>query len=356
MRIAFRVDASNNIGSGHVMRSLSIADVFKANGHDVVFVMRPQPGDLCDYTHTRGFKVKQLAKPSEWLTPQSATDYNAWLHVSVKSDAEDFLSVAGIFDLVVIDHYGINAHWETIVKSLTSAKLIAIDDLVREHKCDLIIDQTLGRVAAEYHATSSECHVLTGTKYALLKKQFSRLHAFAETKKIDKQHHKILLTMGAIDKPNATLNVLKALSERESAIQTTVLLGNKAPNFDNVSAFCKKHSDWIQHVPFCEDMATLMLDHTIAIGAPGSTSWERACMGLPSILVPLADNQLQICQNLIKEKAAISLSLGEIPTQLNSKLNELLINFESMRLNNLKLCDGKGATRVVEEINRLGWL
>lgn len=356
MKIYFRVDASVHIGSGHVMRCLSLAEVFKSNGHDVVFVMRPQPGDLCDYSQSRGFKVERLEEPGEWMIPRTTADYQAWLQVSVTADAEDFLSVAADADLIVIDHYGIDEHWEAFVKSRTLCKLIAIDDLVRDHNCDMIIDQTVGREASEYHVASPNSCVLSGTMYALLKEQFSLLHPIAVEKQIDKHAHRLLLTMGGIDNPNATLKVLNALSQRETPIQTTVLLGDKAPYFDSVSSYCVSHSDWVTHIPFCEDMAALMLEHTIAIGAPGSTSWERACIGLPCIMVPLADNQLQICQNLVKEKAAMSLSLDEIPAQLNAKLDELLLDFESMRHNSLNLCDGKGCTRVVEKIYKLGWL
>ncbi|GAA4364645.1 UDP-2,4-diacetamido-2,4,6-trideoxy-beta-L-altropyranose hydrolase [Kangiella marina] len=355
MKVYFRVDASVHIGSGHVMRCLSLADALQKLGSDVVFVMRVQPGDLCDYTKKRGFKVEQLAQPDELINPESTTDYHAWLQVSETEDAEDFLAVAEDADLVVIDHYGINVHWETLVKSTTLCNLIAIDDLVRAHNSDMIIDQTLARKVSEYHVTSPGSHVLSGTKFALLKEQFSLLHSVALAKEIDKQVHRLLLTMGGVDNPNATLQVLNALSQRETAIKTTVLLSYNAPHFDSVASFCESNSDWLRHIPFCEDMATLMLEHTIAIGAPGSTSWERACLGLPSILIPLAENQLQICQNLVKEDAAMSLSLGEVPAQLNPKLDKLLHNFEAMRHNNLSLCDGKGCSRVVEKMRMLGW-
>lgn len=355
MKTYFRVDASVHIGSGHVMRCLSLAEALKKQGNEVIFVMRPQPGDLCDFVQKRGFRVERLPQPIKWVVPNRTDDYQAWLQVPLFDDAEDFLSVASDADLVVVDHYGITAQWEALIKARVSCKLVVIDDLVREHCCDLLIDQTVGRKASEYHITSPSAQVLAGAKYALLKEQFSKLHPFAVEKVIDEQSHRLLLTMGGVDSPNATLQVLKALSNRTAPIQTTVLLNEKAPHFESVSSFCTQHRDWIKHIPFCEEMAPLMLEHTIAIGAPGSTSWERACIGLPCIMIPLADNQMQICQNLVKEEAAMSLSLDEIPAQLNAKLDELLQNFESMRRNSLNLCDGKGCSRVFEQIRKLGW-
>lgn len=353
MKVCFRVDASLHIGNGHVMRCLSLAEVLKSRGHEVIFVMRQQEGDLCDYTQKLDFKVIQLPQPDKCKVPEDTSDYEAWLQVPVLTDAEDFLLVAGDADLVVVDHYGIDSTWEELVKSRSLTKLVAIDDLIREHKADLIIDQTVGREICEYQSTSPESEVITGTKFALLNIKFAEMHPLAVNKRIDTQEHRLLLTMGGVDSPNATLETLSALKQRTTPIPTTVLLCKDAPHYLSVSSFCEKNSDWISHIQFSNSMATLMFEHTLAIGAPGSTSWERACMGLPSIVVPLADNQKQISQNLVQKNAAISLSIEEIPELLNIKLDELLQRFDTMRDNNLRLCDGKGCERVVDKLNNL---
>ena len=356
MNVFFRVDASAYIGSGHVMRCLSLAEMLSKCGCYVVFVMRSQPGDLCSYAESRGFKVERLHRPFNVTIPKGSADYQAWLQVDIVTDAENFLGVSANADIVVIDHYGINAKWETIIRCHLSCKLVVIDDLVREHRADLIIDQTVGRSGAEYKLASADSQVLAGSRYALLKGQFIDMHLLALEKKIDKGNHRLLLSMGGVDSPNATLAVLEALSLRDTAIQTTVLLNESAPHFEPVSVFCQLHTDWITHIPFSEDMASLMSRHTIAIGAPGATSWERACIGLPTLMVPIANNQRQICQNLLKEGAALSLSLFEIPTLLNTRLDILLTNFDKMRSDSLKLCDGKGSGRVVDWMRTLGWL
>lgn len=171
--IAFRVDASLSIGSGHVMRCLTLAEELKKYGNSVVFVMRPQPGDLCEYVLSRGFRVERLPQTKNCVIPKNTADYEAWLQVPLLEDAESFLSITADSNLVIIDHYGITAEWEALIKSRTSCKLVAIDDLVREHNADLIIDQTVGREACEYQKTSKDSHVLTGSKYALLKEEFS---------------------------------------------------------------------------------------------------------------------------------------------------------------------------------------
>ena len=356
MKVLFRVDASTYIGTGHVIRCLSFAEVLRNCGCDVVFVMRSQPGDLCDYIESRGFIVDRLHEPSSLIIPKNTEDYMAWLQVGVLKDLEDFIEAGKNADIVVVDHYGIDAEWESNVKSCFNCKIIAIDDLVRKHSAELIIDQTVGRNETEYHKESPDSKVLAGTEYALINGRFANFHLSAVKREIFEEDHKILLTMGGVDSPNATLKVLEALARREILIQTTVLISHRAPHFDSVSSFSKLHSNWVTHIPFSEDMASLMLQHTIAIGAPGTTSWERACMGLPAIIVPLADNQQQICENLIKEGAAISLSFFEINSLLNEKLDILLKNFDKMRLNTLKLCDGKGVERVISYMRKLGWL
>ena len=351
--VAIRVDASQYIGSGHVMRCLALAEELKKNVNNVMFVMRPQPGDLCDYIEKRGFQVKRLPQPQVKMIPKSDCDYKAWLQVSELQDANEFLLFASDAEVVIVDHYGIGASWERLIKLRMSCILISIDDLVRDHISDMLIDQTASRMANEYEQTAPGSHLLVGSNYALLKAQFADLYPIAINKKIDFENHKLLLTMGGIDQPNATVKVLKTLSKATAPIPTTVVLGKKSPHFESVVSFCAQNSDWVTHIPFTDDMAALMLEHTIAIGASGSTSWERACMGLPSIIIPIAENQQQICQNLVKENVAISLSLDEVPEMLNAKLDVLLKNFEVLRANSLSLCDGKGCARVVATINSL---
>ena len=353
MKVYFRVDASIHIGSGHVMRCLSLANQLQKSGYDIVFVIRPQNGDLSAYIAELGYKVIKLNRLNTFTSPRSTDDYKSWLQVTEIQDAKEFLSIALDAEIVVVDHYGINLAWEEFVKSSITCKLVVIDDLVRQHNADLIIDQTYGADPNEYLSHSTVKYVLTGSEYALLNTQFSDFHKLAVEEREAKNTHKLLISMGGVDKPNATLKVLEALSIREAKFDTTVLLSERAPHFNLVSSFCKRNENWVKHIPFSNNMATLMLKHTIAIGAPGSTSWERACMGLPSIIIPLAKNQLQICRNLVNAGCAISLCKEEIANTLNFKLDELLSNYEKMTSSSLEICDGMGVNRVVKKMNEL---
>lgn len=142
MKVYFRVDASIHIGSGHVMRCLSLANQLQKSGYDIVFVIRPQNGDLSTYIAELGYKIIKLKRPNTFTNPKSTDDYNSWLQVTEIQDARDFLSVALDASIVVVDHYGINRAWEEYVKSRLACKLVVIDDLVRQHNADLIIDRS----------------------------------------------------------------------------------------------------------------------------------------------------------------------------------------------------------------------
>lgn len=353
MNVFFRVDASINIGSGHVMRCLNLANSLKKLNYDITFVMRPRDGDLCTHIINQGYQVIRLKQLENSRCPTSPDDYKSWLQLSEIDDAKEFLSVASNAELVVVDHYGINFVWEEFVKSRINCNVVVIDDLVRKHNADIIIDQTYGVDANEYQSHSEATFVLTGSEYALLNTHFHDFHKLAIEKKETKNTHKILISMGGIDVLNVTLSLLKALSKFENKYQTTVLINESSPSFDLVISFIEKNKDWITHIPFSENMAELMFQHTIAIGAPGSTSWERACIGLPSIIIPLAENQKKICNILVSEGAALSLSLNKISKKLRTKLDELFLNFEDMRKKNLEICDGLGAGRVVSAIRCL---
>lgn len=348
MKVVIRADASIWIGNGHIMRCLVLAEALSSFGYQIYFACRPQQGDLIDFILKRGFKVISLAPVENNKTPLNNADYLTWLQRSVIDDANDFIDVVGFADVVVTDHYAIDVEWQKYVRSSLQCKIIAIDDLLRDHDAELILDQTLGRKESEYHSTGK---VLVGSQHALLAPHFSRCREQALDTVLMTTPPKVLLSMGGVDQPNATLHVLKSLvNQRDCSI--TVLLGPKAPHYPEVKAFCADNNN-VTHHNFVHDMATLMLKHDIAIGAPGTTSWERACLGLPSIIIPLADNQTTISHNLVQHHAALAIDFDDIPSKLLSAYDALLEDWNRYRESNLKLCDGLGVNRVVLAIKNI---
>ena len=354
MDIVIRVDSSVHIGSGHVMRCLVLAKELKSHGHIIRFAVRPQNGDSIGWIRRQGFDVCELPAPKESVIPKSNSDYAAWLQVPAELDADEFILAVKRADLVIVDHYALDAEWENVVKNRLDCKIFVIDDLVRTHHAELIVDQTLMRSPDEYKAINSANDILAGCDYALLNPQF-----IAKREQAFECNHfpikpKILIFMGGIDKDNVTLKVLKTLqSELCDRAQVTVLLGSKSPSYKEVKDFCSFNVDWIEHVDFTDDMAETMLAHSLAIGGAGTTSWERACLGIPSIIIPLADNQLTVAENLVSVNATILVKKENISSELVSAYKALVENWSAFRQANLKLCDGLGVRRVVSKINSL---
>jgi len=351
MNIVIRTDSSLHIGSGHIMRCLVLAEKLKNQGHQVSFASRPQQGDLIQFVEKKGFHVHLLNKPKQWKTPKDSSDYAAWLQVSWEDDAQSFIQQIENVDLIIVDHYGINAEWESFIKTHFSCHIFAIDDLLRQHQAEIILDQTLQRTSLEYKNLTSNPLVLAGSDFALINPYFAEVRSKILQSETVATTNSVLISMGGVDQPNATLKVLTALSLLENKPKVTVLLSPRAPHYKIVNEYCQAHRAWIKHLDFVENMPELMAKHHVAIGAPGTTSLERACLGIPSIIIPLADNQKTTCEQLTNAGAAIKVELAKIETLLPTTYQTLCEQWQTMHLNNMNICDGLGLQRVVQCIH-----
>ncbi|MGI2065022.1 UDP-2,4-diacetamido-2,4,6-trideoxy-beta-L-altropyranose hydrolase [Shewanella sp. MF08487] len=365
MNIVIRADAAVQIGSGHIMRCLVLAKELTNQGYSVSFACRRQPGDLIGLIQRRGLSVVELASPvinEVNLTPNVAVESNAeadyaasWLGVSWQQDADSLLAQIKDVDLLIVDHYGINIEWEQYVRNVLDCKLFIIDDLLRLHAADLLLDQTPMREDSAYVLQSTIKRVLAGSDYALLADNFAPIRETIMHRHVTTVQPRVLITMGAMDLPNATGKVLEAFLQlpADDRPQITVLLGQHAPHYQVVKKYIKVLGNKAKHFDYVENMAEIMVQHDLAIGAAGTTALERACLGLPSILIPLADNQRAICNNLVAANAAIYLELDEITTKLTVQYAFLTANLTEFRARNLVLCDGLGVKRVLVELNGL---
>ena len=129
-------------------------------------------------------------------------------------------------------------------------------------------------------------------------------------------------------------------------------MGASAPNYSTVKDFCDSRKG-IEHLGFVDDIASVMLENDIAVGAPGSTSWERACLGLPNVIIPVANNQAEISRQLISNNASLKVDVTDIAEKLEESLDSLLLNWSYYRSKNFKICDGYGTKRVIIAINEL---
>jgi len=232
---------------------------------------------------------------------------------------------------------------------------MVIDDLAdRPHACDLLLDQTFGREATDYHPfVPAACRLLCGSQYALLRPEFAALRPYSLQRRAQPTLRELLITMGGVDKDNATGQVLQALRSCRlpADCRITVVMGATAPWLDEIR---KEAQDmpWPTRVLVgVSDMAQLMADSDLAIGAAGATSWERCCLGLPTIMLVLAENQRKIAEELCEAGAA---HLIEVST-LNNQLLIVPDNWEPLFLGAMSaaaaaITDG---SRVAQVINAL---
>lgn len=359
MQCVFRVDASLQIGMGHVTRCLTLADALVSNGARCSFVCRESPGDFIDYVRKRGFDVFVLPVGSGSSTVDSLTDgiklvHANWLDVGWKEDATDTLGMLSGYtvDWIVVDHYALDARWESMLKP-ACRQLMVIDDLAdRTHDCDVLLDQNLGRRLNDYSQfVREQCKFLIGPDYALLKPEFSLLRESSLIRRMEPEVNQILIAMGGVDQADVTSKVLERLTrcQLSDSCKVVIVMGPNAPWLSKVQSHAAETS-WTTDVRVnVTEMAELMAESDIAIGAAGMTAWERCCLGLPSLIIVAAENQWPGAIGLQEAKAIIL--LGDI-NDIASRFVSTFAAFVSKHsLEEISRCassitEGRGAEKV----------
>lgn len=362
MKIAFRVDASLQIGTGHVMRCLTLADALKAQGADCHFISREHPGHLLEVIDQRGYKVHRLAAPVSHAKKAQEPAHAAWLGSTWQTDAADTAAILADLqpDWLVVDNYALDQRWEEALAP-HYRQLLVIDDLAdRAHNCDLLLDQNLGRQPAHYSQwVPAHCRVLTGPHYALLRPEFAALRAYSlQRRQAQPALRQLLITMGGVDQPNATGQVLQALKTcaLPADCRITVVMGLTAPWLQNVQELAAQMLWQTDVVVNVSDMAQRMADSDLAIGAAGSTSWERCCLGLPTLLVVLADNQQASAQALEVAQAARLIGVvSDIAKQLPLAVLELVDSDSQNRMSLAAsaITEGQGVEKILKAMGLL---
>ena len=356
MKFLFRTDASIQIGSGHVMRCLTLAKDLREHGHTVRFLMREHIGHLYDTVLSQGFDCVLL--PLHLLQQQlNYSLYSDWLGTTQIQDFADCAPYITEFspDWIVCDHYALSADWEHRVMAISSARLLAIDDLHnRIHTANIVLDQNLAHSSEQYQELIPHyCRVLSGTRYALLRPEFAKWRNRSLVRRGIKQDiEHVLINLGGVDKDNITLRILNSLVKQNiHNINITVVMGITAPHINSVRAFAETTPFSCNVLVDISNMAELMAQSDWVIGAAGSTSWERCCLGLPSVIVVLADNQRTIAEQLQKAGASLILEVADLETfKFTDVISQLRAQLMDISQNAQKICDGLGVRRVVQHI------
>ena len=257
-------------------------------------------------------------------------------------------------DLLIVDHYALDVRWERALAPYYR-HLMVIDDLAdRSHDCDLLLDQTFGREVTDYRAfVPDDCHLLCGAQYALLRPEFVTMRPYSLQRRAQPVLRELLVSMGGVDQNNVTRQILQALdaSPLPADCRITVVMGATAPWLDDVRNQALSLSRPVRVLVGVSDMAQLMADSDLAIGAAGATSWERCCLGVPTLMLILAENQRKIAEGLHRAKAAQLIEISVLksrPLILSECIAPQALG--AMSIAAAAITDGLGATKVIKSV------
>ncbi|MFZ1640544.1 MAG: UDP-2,4-diacetamido-2,4,6-trideoxy-beta-L-altropyranose hydrolase [Candidatus Contendobacter sp.] len=357
MNIIIRADASIQIGSGHVMRCLTLAEALRERGAEVHFICRELPGHLGGVLAGKGYPVYWLPAPgADEAAIPAHTAHTAWLGVPWAVDADQTRDrLAGLPEIgwLIVDHYALDRAWESRMRPLVK-RIMVIDDLAdRPHECDLLLDQNLYEGMEQRYAglLPADCRQLLGPRYALLRPEFRE--AREQLRQRDGVVRRILVFFGGADPSNETAKALRAIQRLERPdIAVDVVVGEANPHRAEIEALC---AEWPNASFHCQvtHMAELMAKADLAIGAGGVSTWERAVLAVPSLVIAVAENQRRVAEHLAATGGCLYLGPAETVTtdHIQQLLPVLYTNYFLARA--IGACasqyvDGRGASRIVK--------
>ena len=334
-----RVDSSSEIGIGHMMRCLTLAQELKNNFDKIIFLTRKDSGDFTETIMKNEFEVI-------FIPTNNDSDIIKNI-VTTNSENKNFL---------LIDHYDVDSNFESSLKNIFE-KIFVIDDLAnRKHDCDLLIDQNYYRDLNQRYEKliQNGTIVLLGQKYAIIRPEFRKINKKAIKK--NSQIKKILVSFGGSDPTNECKKAFDALCSIENnQFEIVAIVGIYNNKFEQLKKLYEKYSN-IKIYRHVNDLSQLMLNSDLFIGAGGTTTWERFYMGLPSIVTIISDDQKESIEFLSDMGHVINLGLAKNVTMktyiqtLQKPNSDLIYN---MSINNQKLVDGNGSNRIKRQIIEL---
>lgn len=333
-----------HIGSGHVMRCLTLADALRERDAEVSFICCNSPGNLNEIIKKKGYVVHRLSdEESTW--------------------EEDARQTTGIIqhnhgiDWLAVDHYSLDRRWEMQTRPYTK-KILVIDDLAdRYHDCDLLLDQNFyaGMETRYGGLVPSACAQFLGPKYALLRPEFALARQNLITR--DGSVGRILLFFGASDRTNETEKALKAVARLDSReLVVDVVIGINNIHRQKIEAMAANIPAATCHFQIA-DMAALIVAADLFVGAAGITTWERCCLGLPSLVVTVAETQVPAVRDLANHRCLHyighhnDVGIDSIFQSLRHVLGRPDILREYSQ-RSMELVDGQGAERCAEALRK----
>lgn len=333
--IVFRADGGSELGIGHIMRCLTLADRFNFIGFKILFISSPFERALQQKIIDRGFELR-------------------FIEENKGSDSEQCINILKNYftKTLVVDHYSIDKSWEKQLKD-SVGELVVIDDLAnRDHDCDFLIDSAYGRSKRDYEKlVNASCKLLLSTDYIILRPEFSNMRSLALNKRENTTGiNRILINFGGTDTLNLSIPCLKILKRVGFIGGIDILISSASSNLVELQSVCSNLSGVVLHVD-STNVAELMLNSDLAIGSLGTSTWERCSLGLPCISLVVAENQSNIAIQLDKYGAIELTTIQAVEDNVVSYIKSF--NTEKWRLLSDKaftLCDGDGVKNIMNSI------
>lgn len=355
-QVVFRVDASVEMGLGHLTRCVTLANALAQSGMRACFLMRSHAAGLAHLVESQGHAVRFLADPIERVEADDRGGPHAhWLPTNWQQDANQAcraLDEIGPVEWLVVDHYALDARWERACRR-DGMHILAIDDLAdRPHDCEILLDQNLVlEMEARYrNRVPAACVQLLGPRYALLRPEFAAQRVLLTQR--NGAIGRILICFGGSDPTDETAKALEAIASLAmSRLAVDAVIGPSNPHATSVDALCQRMANVTLHRG-ANNIAELMRRADLSIGAGGVMSWERCCLGLPVIAVSIASNQVGALEALAAEQAAVYLGPADTVTEVIlaeaiSALLDDVVRTKALGQAAAALVDGQGACRVV---------
>ncbi len=336
-KLLLRADAGVRTGTGHVMRCLALAQAWRAHGGDAAFLSHAMPSSLAARLKSEQFEMIELHSESGSLDDANQTAVHA---------AQQQAS------WVICDGYVFDAHFQRLVQQF-GTPLMIVDDYgsLDGYHCTAVLNQNPRPPENWYEERDDSTKLMLGTSFALLRREFA--DDAQERTHVRALGQRVLVTLGGSDPDNVSSLVLKALSQiKVPDLEVRIIVGGANPHLRQLIAQAKESPIAAEILADRRDMPELMKWADLVISAGGSTCWELACLGVPHLVVILADNQERIAHQLDGETGLVNLGWFH---QLNSESLTLKIDHvlrrsdlrEELACRGRKMVDGYGATRVV---------
>lgn len=341
MKVAIRVDASLQMGTGHVMRCKTLADQLCAKNASVRFICRQLPGHMISFLNRAGYDVTVLSLSNICGENFDGNDHETSMSDELQiEDAYQTIDALNDFsaDWIIVDNYQFDIIWEQLIRPHTKY-ISVIDDLAnRQHDCDVLLDQNLYKNINDRYKklVLNDTVMLLGPRFVLLRPEFYKASKAIANK--DGSVRKILVFFGGVDKTCQTEKVIEAISQVNlSNVIINIIVGGGNLSAKKISNMCRKLKNVVIHHQV-SNMAEFIANSDFSIGAGGATAWERCFLGLPTATIIVAQNQNEATIVLDELGATWNLGWHENVTvdMIANKIQEVCANPNALlRMRNL---------------------